>query len=122
MEREELVARAARLQEAVTGQLELSSKEVQQAAQLAAAQAAKEAAKSEARAKAAERRAAAKEAAAASGGSSGGGGASRPIRKVDPKQAARLEALKGKYGTHVANNIQRKLATDTSKQGAPAAA
>eukprot|EP00966_Prymnesium_polylepis_P162391 3753203-Prymnesium_polylepis.1 len=50
--------------------------------------------------------------------------AARPARRraIAPRiffargfPAARLEALKGKYGTHVASNMKQKLATDSAK-------
>ena len=40
-------------------------------------------------------------------------GVARP--KMDPRQMARLEALKGKYGTHVASNMKQQA---VSKQAA----
>ncbi|KAL1528256.1 hypothetical protein AB1Y20_009614 [Prymnesium parvum] len=112
-----LEARAVELQERIGSApqreaLNMNSKQLKAAASAAAAQA-KEAAEL-ARAKEAEAKAAAKEAPATPSSGRIGSGA---IRKMTPQQAARLAALKGKYGTHVASNMKQKLATETTSPG-----
>jgi hypothetical protein len=84
----------ARLQEAQQRQLELSSKQLKAATSAAAAKAAK---------------AAVEDPAKVSGNRSAAAGAvTRATKQMDPKQKARLDSLKGKYGTHVASNMKKQ--------------
>lgn len=80
--------------------MELSSKQVHAAATVAAEKAAK---------------AAAEDATTKSGtpATSSRTGTGSVRSRMDPKQVARLEALKGKYGTHVASNMKQQFATKT---------